>query len=367
MKRLVLGVIFALAAAPLFAQAPTVSRYWLLDVGTVTGQLTIFKVNSNGAMLWHSGGHTFVYRNCSSTDIGSLGGGITFGRQIGPDGSVVGSSRNAAGKMRAFRFANGVMRDLGGGETAALIVEDAKATNYWGDVVGVESVQGGLAATAVRYQDGGAWPMAPIFDGGAFNRVSNIVDMNDSRQVLGSFRPVTGGLKTVLSSNLGYQWTTVRGVAGLDSITTPMAMNRYGHITGAAGEPTTRAFLSRNTALPATDLGTLGGALSVGIGINNYDFVVGTADPAPLPRVPQQMHAFVHDGTGMIDLNARLWNGAGWVLREAFAINDAGVIVGEGLLNGVVHAFMLLPRATYPLVPPCQPIVVGGVFTVKPN
>ena len=78
-------------------------------------------------------------------------------------------------------------------------------------------------------------------------------------------------------------------------------------------------YFSRAANVAATDLGSLCGSLSMGLGINNYSHVVGWAEQTNGggPR------AFVHDGTRMIDLNTVLWNGTGWLLREAMAINDA--------------------------------------------
>lgn len=360
MRNVLVATLVALSSAPLFAAAPVVTRYWILDVGVLNPPLSPFKINNSGAMIWNSGNHAFVYRSCLTRDIGSLGGGQTLARNIGPDGSVVGTSLNAAGRWRAFRYASGAMHDLGGGTSSSLILEEATATNFWGDIIGVESVQGGLAPTAVRYQDGGAWPMASIFvPPFGFTRVTDVVDMNDSRVVVGSLT-TSSGRTAVISTNLGYQWTTLRGVAGLGSITTPRAVNRYGHVAGVAGNGFVRAFISRNPALDATDLGTLGGQLSMGLGINNYDWVVGWAE-ATSGGGPR---AFVHDGTSMFDLQSLLWNGGGWQLLEATGVNDAGVIVGAGTLNGTRHAFLLLPMPTFPVRPPCQilpPIVIGGL------
>jgi probable HAF family extracellular repeat protein len=184
--------------------------------------------------------------------------------------------------------------------------------------------------------------------------VQDVVDLNDSEDVLGSIR-TNQGVFAFLSTNFGAMWQPVAGVPGLESITFPSALNRYAHIVGTAGNGFVRAFISKNPALPATDLGTLGGSLAMGKGINNYDWTVGWSD-TPAQSGP---HAFVHDGTQMVDLNGRLWNPAGWLLRQAFAINDAGQIVGEGYYNGQEHAFLLQPMARPPVFIPCQVIIIG--------
>jgi hypothetical protein len=64
----------------------------------------------------------------------------------------------------------------------------------------------------------------------------------------------------------------------------------------------------------------------------------------------------------MIDLNTMLWNPGGWLLREGLAVNDAGLIAGEGSLNGQLHAFLLVPMTQPPVRNPCRPIVIGGVL-----
>jgi probable HAF family extracellular repeat protein len=344
-------------AQPALAQAPTVTRYYIYDVGAIGGDLSIFKLNENGQMIWNSNGHAFVYQNCQSRDVGSLGG-LTVARDINNNGAVVGKSQQPGGRWRAFSSTNGVIRDLGG-STVSNIWEEAVATDFWGDVVGVESVLGTLGATGVRYDSGVATPFARFLvqppQGWATPKA---VDMNDSRDVVGLIQ--SGGSNiAVLSTNFGYLWNRIAGVAGLEFSTFPVAMNRYAHVVGTAGNGfPVRAFISRNAALPATDLGTLGGSLSGANGINNYDWVVGWAE-ATNGGGPR---AFLHDGTQMIDLNTMLWNPGGWLLREGLSVNDAGLIAGEGTLNGQLHAFLLVPMKRPPIFNPCGVIVIGGVL-----
>jgi probable HAF family extracellular repeat protein len=88
------------------------------------------------------------------------------------------------------------------------------------------------------------------------------------------------------------------------------------------------------------DLGTLGGSLSEGFGIDNAGHVVGTSN---LPN-DQGRHAFIYiSGIGMIDLNDLIARDSGWELQVARAINDRGEIVGFGLINGKSRAFLLEP------------------------
>jgi hypothetical protein len=43
----------------------------------------------------------------------------------------------------------------------------------------------------------------------------------------------------------------------------------------------------------------------------------------------------------MKDLNKLIPAGSGWMLQEAYGINNAGQIVGTGMHNGQEHAFLL--------------------------
>lgn len=100
--------------------------------------------------------------------------------------------------------------------------------------------------------------------------------------------------------------------------------------------------------------------ISVAFDINNSNQVVGKG---LVEVVPHTYHATIFENGTLsnlndlidckVDPNAEAVGSPDWVLTEARAINDNGVIVGNGLLNGVRKAFMLVPR---PGVPPrvCQ-------------
>lgn len=348
-KRLVLAV--ALSAGTIAAaQTPSITRYYVYDVGAIsTTDASSFRLNQTGQMIWNANGHAFVYQNCQSRDLGHLGGGRSVAAAINNNGTIVGRSQQPGGRWRAFAYANGTMHDLGG-STSPQIFEAATAVNFWGDIVGIESVQGTLSPTAVRYQGHGVSQMARILlhppDG--WSPITDVVDINDSRDLVGTI--VDGStVKAFVSTNFGSLWAPIAGEPGLEGATFPRAMNRYGHVAGIAGNGFTRAFISRDPSVPATDLGTFPEQLSFGLGINNYDWVVGWAEQTSGggPR------AFIHDTTRLTDLNTALWNGTGWVLREAFAVNDAGQIVGEGEHNGQTRAFFLQPLARPPVFNPC--------------
>ncbi len=116
-----------------------------------------------------------------------------------------------------------------------------------------------------------------------------------------------------------------------------MALNDSGQVVGysnPAGSNLVHAFVYDGSM---HDLGTLGGSNSYAQGINNHGIVVGFSDTSTGAD-----HAFIYDAMhGMIDLNSLISPASGWVLSHANGINDAGQIVGDGIVDGQQHAFVL--------------------------
>jgi probable HAF family extracellular repeat protein len=117
-------------------------------------------------------------------------------------------------------------------------------------------------------------------------------------------------------------------------------INSHGQVAGwslLSDNFSSHAFLYDGTL---HDLGTLGGAFSYGLGINASGQVTGYSNaPGFLYN-----HAFLHtSGSGMVDLNMLTDPLSGWELTHAYAINDAGQIAGYGQIGGETHAFLLTP------------------------
>jgi probable HAF family extracellular repeat protein len=110
-------------------------------------------------------------------------------------------------------------------------------------------------------------------------------------------------------------------------------INNAGHAVGVSSliDGTFHAFLYDGVTMH--DLGTLGGESGAG-GINSHDHVVGAS----------HRRAFLWTkADGMVDLNTLIDPQSGWLLKEAQSINDRGQIVGNGLVNGRDHGFLLTP------------------------
>ena len=65
----------------------------------------------------------------------------------------------------------------------------------------------------------------------------------------------------------------------------------------------------------------------------------------------------------MSNLNNLIDPASGWRLDRATGINDAGQIVGEGLFNGDLHVFLLVPEPPTVILATCGMAVL--VFTMR--
>jgi len=307
------------------------------------------------------------------TDLGTLGGPLSAAANISSNGMVAGLSTLPTGNYHAVLW-NGAPIDLsalaGDTESHAFAVNDA------GQVVGVSYDYGDLNPHAFRWQSGvmtslGSFSPHDINAGGVvaghttvFNEVNLWVDHPCTWQAgtltelptLGGYNGqvmainATGVLagqsfltdnKTVRAcvwiGGTPHDLATLAGTATATSAATDL--NDSGQVVGwsdtAAGVPRGTLFQinASGTVLSRTDLGVLGGASSYGHGINNAGTVVGVSDG----------RAFVWQSGVMTDLNTVIASSSGWMISNAAAINDSGVIVGEGVRYGFGRAVKLTP------------------------
>ncbi|MBS0588718.1 MAG: PEP-CTERM sorting domain-containing protein [Proteobacteria bacterium] len=111
-------------------------------------------------------------------------------------------------------------------------------------------------------------------------------------------------------------------------------INDYGQVTGVTFIGAKyHAFITGPNGVGMTDLGTLDGTSTYGMGINNSGQVAGSAD---------NRHAFITgpNGVGMTDLGT-----LGGTTAEALGINDSGQVVGLFQIPGYInHAFITGPN-----------------------
>ena len=240
----------------------------------------------------------FIWKDGVETRLGTLGGNDSRAFDINDGGQVVGAAENAGGKMRAFRWTNGIMRGLGtlgGSESSAF------AINNRGHVVGQSRLPGNARSHAFLVKDG---VMSDLGTLGGAN--SAALDINDAGQVVGWSETATGARHPFLWEN-GVTKDLIP--SGSTSTGTAYAINSLGVVVG---ERNRRAFRYSGGEMWNLRLGTAGASVATGIRSGR---IVGNIDG----------RAFVLVG-GEVTLLPLL---PGGVFSAAFAVNGAGVVVGN--------------------------------------
>jgi probable HAF family extracellular repeat protein len=137
--------------------------------------------------------------------------------------------------------------------------------------------------------------------------------------------------------------------------------NDLGQAVGSSdrGNGTSHAFRTgpNQPINPATDdLGALGGPSSHANAINNQGDVVGGTMTAEREDL-----AFLFTGGKMIDLNSRVTLGTGWILEDAWDINDRGQILAIAVDFRSRDPRFRPPRRTY-LLTPAPDVIPPAMF-----
>ncbi|MEJ2143448.1 MAG: DUF5011 domain-containing protein [Gammaproteobacteria bacterium] len=252
--------------------------------------------------------------------------------------------------------------------------------NIHGEVVATYRPVIGSYDTSIAYYDGSEWTLLGKF-GSEFGYAS---DINDSGQITGAIKPAGSGMRAFIYTSGTLTLIPVPGklpwesayndsmeinnnglVTGtyinLDNINKAYisdgvtvnelgtlsgqfnnhrsygkAINAAGHSAGHSHDATYQyhAFIYKDSVM--SDLGILG-SITNASDINNFDVVVGDYYAAN-----GNNFAYIHDGTSMQDLT-QILDHEWWVLETAKSINDAGIIIGTGIINNESHGYMLIP------------------------
>lgn len=308
------------------------------------------------------------------TDLGSLGGNEGIAYAINSSGQVVGYSKNASQKRRAFLYQNGQLQDLNapnGTDSTALGI------NSSGMIVGY------YYSNAPGYNRAFSINSGTFRDLGALSQYESFASgINSAGMIVGSSDALGGRAGFVYQNDQMQQLPVVSA----------NAINTAGKIVGSNSN-TTPAYVYFNGQ--KTSLGTLGGTYSVAWAINDNDQIVGSSDFQTTStfqhafryqsgtmvdlnpfNAPQSFayginasgkvvgsyyltqfgnpRAFLHDGTNPIDLNTLISQTTGWTLNVARDINDSGQIVGQGTVNGQLRPFLLTPNTAQNIPPTVQ-------------
>jgi probable HAF family extracellular repeat protein len=175
--------------------------------------------------------------------------------------------------------------------------------------------------------------------------------INDSGQAVG-LGAWSDGTRAIL-------WDTSSGSATvlppIGAITSARALgiNNAGQVVGVSS--TTIPVVPHAvvwTDLTPVDLGVPLGTRSEAVDVNNFGDIVGSSGsftpfvgPPVSTDLAQEATAFLwHNGIAVNLYEASDAAANGWTnLTGAFAINDVGQIIGEGVINGEVRGFLLTP------------------------
>lgn len=140
---------------------------------------------------------------------------------------------------------------------------------------------------------------------------------------------------TIWTSNIAHDLGTLGGTNGQAASINGSRV--VGHSQNAQGvRHATLWILDANGSVVSTsDLGSLAAAsTSYAACVNSMGKIVGTS----------RFHAVIFENGVCTDLNTLISAAPGWTLEKAWAINDAGIIVGGGSYLGYPRAYMLVPH-----------------------
>ena len=319
-------------------------EYQVIDLGSLgdLGSEASF-INASGQVVGgtsikgSSWSHAFLYSNNSMQDLGTLGGVFSGASGVNAIGQVVGSSYTISSEIHAFLYSDGSMQDLnnlvvtpvsGGTLTGANGVNDS------GQVVGSLYINSISNTHAFLYQGGVARDLGTL--GGSYSFANAI---NALGQVAGySVTNGAAGQHAFLYSNNSMRDLDTLG----GNFSVAWGINNNGDVVGQAytSNGSLHGFKWSNDSMQ--DLGTLQrNDSSVAQGINDRGQIVGFSYTGSVPGY----HAFLYSNGSMQDLNNLVaLPASGWTLTQAYAINNAGQIVGYGTNpQGQIRAFLLKP------------------------
>jgi len=277
------------------ARAPVVS---IRELGTLGGAVSQAKaVNRRGQVVGTSRdslGRTRAFlwqEDLGIVDLKPLTGVNTSANDINENGEITGGGDTGFGDFHAYLLSEGTSFDLGtlgGNESEAL------AVNRGGQVVGHSRVGGAIVKHAFVIPEPGR--MVDVGSLGGAGATSIAHDVNDAGAAVGLTETRTGQPHAFL-------WTAVDGMRDLGALgaapSIALGINNRAEVVGGSGH----AFLWTARG-GLVDLGTLGGRTSCANAINEAGCIVGASqtretDARGLPVT----HAFLRTPEGgMLDL-----------------------------------------------------------------
>jgi len=310
------------------ARPPVVSIH---ELGTLGGAVSQAKaVNRAGQVVGTSRdglGRTRAFlwqENVGIVDLKPLTGVNTSANDVNENGEITGGGDTGFGDFHAYLLSEGTSFDLGtlgGNESEAL------AVNRRGQVAGHSRIGGAVVKHAFLIPDPGRMVDLGSLGGGGAMSIAH--DVNDAGAVVGLAETRTGQPHAFL-------WTAVDGLRDLGALgaapSMALGLNNRAEVVGGSGH----AFLWTERA-GIVDLGTLGGRTSCANDINDLGCIVGVSqtdrtDARGLPVT----RAFLRTPDGsMLDLGTL---GGEHSSAAAISEDDGGVVRIAGHSHDVAGA-----------------------------
>lgn len=355
--------------------------YWISDSGLIAG---VSENNAIDPLVGTPTSLAVLWKDGKIINLGTLGGNESVAVAVNNGGEVVGGATNSTAdpypgrypdsnffifgngtEPHAFLWSQGKMQDLGtlgGPDSFAFLV------NGRGQVAGASDVDfasnvvtGGPTVHPFLWQQGKmidlvAHAPAGMF-GGSYGSVSGL---NDTGQVAGTMY-LTGDLTWH-----SFLWDAgeIKDLGTLGgAITTAVALNNAGHVVGRsdvtavceicpAGDKKQlhHPFFWKDGAI--TDIGVVSGdTVGTAYSVNTNDQVVGRTDLCTTvnpndscDNASKIYHAFLWENGSVADLQTLVVPGSGITVNDALNINDRGEIASFGALSsGDQHVVLLIP------------------------
>lgn len=316
---------------------------WLSPGGLISGEAQTGEVDPNVGWIMHG----VLWAHGQMIDLGTLDGGlISLATSVNDSAEVAGFALNGVNQIRAYRWKNGVMKDLGtlGGPDAM-----ALRINERGQIAGNSYINFDLSDSCQGYgyaltTGGFVWEKGTMTDLGGFGGTCTFVnDMNERGQIVG------GSFLAGDQAQHPFLWQRGRltdlGTLG-GSHALAIAINNTGDVVGFQTLPTDDATAHATlwTRGRIFDLGALApGGCSIASSVNSRLQVVGINSSDCDFNDDPSLRAVISEGGGpAIDLNTLIPADSGVELRNASIINERGEIVAVGVYPDGNHGPVLL-------------------------
>jgi probable HAF family extracellular repeat protein len=344
---LVAGAFTPVAAAPQ-------PQYTVIDLGEGVGNVITDSGRIVGTKPFHGDAAFWPSPQSPAIDLGTLPG-FTGSRALGlnPRGQIVGVAIPFSQETPLFwPSSQSAPIELPGLSDG--ILGQASGINQRGQIVGAFSTSDSELPVFWPNSNTAAIYLSELSDelpfGAAFsiNAAGNIFGDGcdpDFVECHAAFWENSGSTPVALASPGGdFIYTDVGGLSSGGTVA--HGLNNSGSMAGFAYNADfseTRAVFWASSASPAVVLSTTvqfpnGTAES----ISDKGQIVGTAYDSDFA----DSHAFMWPNSNSpgIDLNTLIPSDSGWELEIARSVNNQGQITGTGFLNGINHAYVLIPR-----------------------